>query len=429
MPRMIDLIRVSALPSNLMQSASRGALKVPPDEMIEILVHLATKNPIFGQQAKMTLASWDEAASRAAAANPKTSKEVLEYLITPHNLRPALLPALLENPSVREGLLVDLMESSSKEIIEAMMKSPRINRSPRLLEELKKNPHVHGRKAEHLEEKIAAMPVVYVAEPVEPPAGEVILTTDGETVSGVSEGDEFVVSDDGEVPDEHVNRYLTEHSAEIEKEGDKPFQAIGGVYDEIASEPPETQPAPEPAPESSLQPAPEPVPESSPQPVKAATAPARKPLVAKKPHGSEDEKRGSVLQKIAALDVKGRIQLAMKGTKEERSILIRDGTKLVAVAVLESPKITDGEVEKFAAQKNVLEAVLRAIPMKRRFAKLYPVVRNLIFNPRTPLDLSLGLMKHLLTQDLKHLSGNKEVSETVRKLALKTFKQKNETKK
>ena len=68
--------------------------------------------------------------------------------------------------------------------------------------------------------------------------------------------------------------------------------------------------------------------------------------------------------------------------------------------------------------------MLRQIPMKRRFAKLYPVVRNLVFNPRSPLDLSLGLMKHLLVQDLKNLSGNKEVSDTVRKLALKNFKAK-----
>ncbi len=134
-----------------------------------------------------------------------------------------------------------------------------------------------------------------------------------------------------------------------------------------------------------------------------------------------------MLQKIAKLDIKGRIQLAMKGTKEERSLLIRDGTKIVALAVLDSPKISDGEVEKFASQKNVLEAVLRAIPMKRRFAKNYAIVRNLVFNPRTPLDVSLGLMKNLLVQDLRHLSGNKEVAETVRKLALRMFKQKSES--
>jgi hypothetical protein len=59
--------------------------------------------------------------------------------------------------------------------------------------------------------------------------------------------------------------------------------------------------------------------------------------------------------------------------------------------------------------------------------KNYIVVRNLVANPRTPLDLGLGLMKHLLVQDLKNVSANKEVSETVRKLALKMYKQKLET--
>ena len=120
--------------------------------------------------------------------------------------------------------------------------------------------------------------------------------------------------------------------------------------------------------------------------------------------------------------------LAMRGSKEDRSILIRDATKLVAIAVLESPKITDGEVEAIALQKNVLEAVLRAIPMKRRFAKNYSIMRNLVQNPRTPLDLSLGLMKNMLIHDLKNLSANKEVSDTIRKVALRMFKLKVEKK-
>jgi hypothetical protein len=203
-----------------------------------------------------------------------------------------------------------------------------------------------------------------------------------------------------------LTSFLTEHASEIAAEGDKPFQPIGGIHEVI--------------------------PAAEPQAVAAAVGSAAtlaKPASAvktapKKPTNPEDEQRGSVLQKIAKLDIKGRIQLGMKGTKEERSILVRDGTKVVALAVLDSPKITDGEVEKFANQKNVLEAVLRAIPMKRRFAKNYVVVRNLVANPRTPLDVSLGLMKNLLVQDLRNLSGNKEVSDTVRKLALRMFKQK-----
>ena len=119
-----------------------------------------------------------------------------------------------------------------------------------------------------------------------------------------------------------------------------------------------------------------------------------------------------------------KIKLALRGNHDARTILIRDGTKVVALAVLEAPKLSDGEVEKFASQKNVLQAVLRQIPLKRRFLRNYFVVRNLCAKPRTPLDLGLGLMKNLLINDLKNISANKEVSETIRKLALKMYKQK-----
>ena len=75
MARMIDLIRASAVPANLMNSASKGALSVPPREMIEILVYLAVHNKVFGEQAQLTLAGWDEAASRAAPAIPLRLKK------------------------------------------------------------------------------------------------------------------------------------------------------------------------------------------------------------------------------------------------------------------------------------------------------------------------------------------------------------------
>jgi hypothetical protein len=208
--------------------------------------------------------------------------------------------------------------------------------------------------------------------------------------------------------------YLAEHAGEISAEQDKPFQPIGGTYDELDLD------AEQPLVEDVT---------ATPSSPPAAKSPAhaaslhRSPAP-KKHHTGLETERGTALQKIAKLDVKARIQLALKGNKEERSLLVRDGTKVVALAVLESPKISDGEVEKFAGQRNVLEAVLRGIPMKRRFAKHYGVVRNLVFNPRTPLDVSLGLMKNILVNDLRHLAGNKEVSETVRKLAHKMFKQK-----
>jgi hypothetical protein len=416
MPRMIDLIRASAVPSNLMQAAARGALSVPPGEMIEILVHLALHNKVFGEQAKLTLAGWDEGSSRVAASDPNTSKEVLEYFVAAENLRPALLPALLENPSLREGTLVEAAGSASREVVESMLKSGRVNQSEKILSSLASNPNLTGIETTNLKNKLAAGIVGIANSPEEE-------RVDEDDVMPEMPADEPSGPED--ILDEALKAYFAEHEKEISDNRDKPFQPIGSFHESVVPGSEEPLAA---DPEAPIVAAPSagPVPAVPAAITSAAATGVKKAAVVKKGH---DEGRGSALQKISKLDVKGRIQLAMKGTKEERSILVRDGTKVVALAVLDSPKITDSEVEKFASQRNVLESVLRGIPLKRRFMKHYGIVRNLVFNPRTPIDVSITLIKNLLVQDLKNLSGNKEVSETVRKSALRLFKQKLDTSK
>jgi hypothetical protein len=86
-------------------------------------------------------------------------------------------------------------------------------------------------------------------------------------------------------------------------------------------------------------------------------------------------------------------------------------------------------METFAAMKNIQEAVLRAISTKRNYIKNYGVVRALVNNPKTPLDAVLPLLSHLLVKDLRALAMNKNVVETVRKIALKMFRTKTENKK
>jgi len=418
MPRMIDLIRASAVPSNLMQAAARGALAVPPGEMIEILVHLAIHNKVFGEQAKLTLAGWDEVSSRAAASDPNTSKEVLEYFVSAENLRPALLPALLENPSLAEGTLVQGAGSASREVVERMLKSRRVNQSEKILSSLSSNPNLTGIETTNIKNKLAAGIVILANSPPEE------ARVEDDDVMPEMPADEPAGAED--VLDEALMAYFAEHEKEISANEDKPFQPIGSFYEDFA--PGSEEPlAADPEVPIAAPPATEPAP-AAPATKTAAATGVKKAAVAKKSQGL-DEGRGSALQKISKLDVKGRIQLAMKGNKEERSILVRDGTKVVALAVLDSPKVTDSEVEKFASQRNVLESVLRGIPLKRRFMKHYAIVRNLAFNPRTPIDVSITLVKNLLVQDLKNLSGNKEVSETVRKAALRLFKQKVDTSK
>lgn len=422
MSRMIDLIRASALPSNLMMAASKGSLAVPPEEMLEILVHLANHNKIFGQQAKFTLAGWDEKVSRAAAENPATHKEVLDYMISPHNLRPALLPALLSNSAITEGALITLASAASRDVCEIMYASERAAKSEKIMEALRANPRLARTESAPKQPETAPAPAQAeapepVTEPSPPSVSEETVAQNPPASSAPESAGADVLGQihpeiqvPGDVLDQGILAYLNEHAHEIASDSNKEFQPIGGFYDELIPSVDDILAVP--AGEAAT----------------PAGAAVKKSPAVRKPATAHEQERGSALQKISRLDIKGRIQLAMKGTKEERSLLVRDGTKVVALAVLESPKIADGEVEKIASQKNVLEAVLRAIPIKRRFAKNYAIVRNLIFNPRTPLDLSLTLIKNLLVGDLKNLSGNKEVSETVRKVALRMLRTKTEKK-
>jgi hypothetical protein len=413
MPRMLDLIRASAVSSHQMMSAAKGALHVPPVEMLEILIYVAEHNKIHGEQARITLAGWDETTSKQMAADPDTPKEILDYWLSPKNIRPTLFGLLLENPSVPVSKLSELAAALQGEFIDAMIASPRVRSSMQVLNDMSTNHNLSGVQSARVQALLTGTAYVEPGaeierQQVEPEIADPVPTaTETEAAATITEHEEQLDPETEKV----IVAFITEHAAEIAAEANKPFQPLGGMHE--YEEAPAAEEVKAVAAAASATPAP------------VALAP--KPVVHKKLVNPQDEQRGSVLQKIAKLDIKGRIQLAMKGTKEERSILVRDGTKIVALAVLDSPKITDGEVEKFASQKNVLESLLRAIPMKRRFAKNYAVVRNLVFNPRTPLDVGLGLMKNLLSADLKNLSGNKEVSDTIRKLALRMFKQKCES--
>ena len=187
---------------------------------------------------------------------------------------------------------------------------------------------------------------------------------------------------------DEVLRYELEHADEIAAEANKAFELVGSTTEELA------------------------------EVTAVIAAPA---AAAKTEKGNERE---SILQKIARMKVGERVKLAMLGNKEERGVLIRDGSKVVSSAVLASPKLTDSEVENIAAMKNVQESVLRDIQRSRKFMKNYNVVRNLVNNPRCPLDLSLNMVKLLMVNDLKGLSMNKNVPETLKKVALKNFKEK-----
>jgi len=141
---------------------------------------------------------------------------------------------------------------------------------------------------------------------------------------------------------------------------------------------------------------------------------------------SEEERQQtekvSAVQKIYRLNTAEKLITALKGTREERSILIRDPNRLVATAVLGSPRITEAEIESISAMKSVSDEILRQIGHHREWTKKYTVLNNLVRNPRTPIGIALSMVPRLNPRDIKGISVDRNVPEPVRKQALKFVK-------
>jgi hypothetical protein len=142
----------------------------------------------------------------------------------------------------------------------------------------------------------------------------------------------------------------------------------------------------------------------------------------------DNEKRKTLLQQISVMTVAKRVKFAMMGAADARRVLIRDTNKVVQRAVLQSPRLTDQEVEAFASMTSLTDEILRIIGKSRNFRKNYNVVRNLLNNGKAPLDATLGLLPMLNRTDLKRLGSNKNIPETLRTSAVKLVRQRSQKK-
>lgn len=134
---------------------------------------------------------------------------------------------------------------------------------------------------------------------------------------------------------------------------------------------------------------------------------------------TEEHRTQTLLQRIQRLKLGDKIQLALKGSREIRAILLRDPNKEVAAAVFENPKITENEIEIMAKQKTTPEEVLRMIAKKREWMKKYSIIHAVVINPKTPPAIAVTYVNSLRPKDLLLLENNKFVSEAVRAAAKK----------
>ncbi|NOT28314.1 MAG: hypothetical protein HOP16_19715 [Acidobacteria bacterium] len=129
------------------------------------------------------------------------------------------------------------------------------------------------------------------------------------------------------------------------------------------------------------------------------------------------ERAQGLLDKLAAMNPAQRMSRAMKGTREERTILIRDPNKIVAVAVLSSPKLSEAEVEAIAKMTNVSDEILRIVGNTRAWMKSYRIMSALTRNPKTPQALALNLLSRLQEKDVKMIVTDRNIPDAVRTAA------------
>jgi hypothetical protein len=127
----------------------------------------------------------------------------------------------------------------------------------------------------------------------------------------------------------------------------------------------------------------------------------------------------ATIHRLSVMTVSEKIKAAMRGSREERTILIRDPNKLVSLAVLSSPKVNEREIESYAKMANVSEDVLRVIGTTRAWTKSYSIVRSLAFNPKSPISVSMTLVSRLVEKDVRMLSADRNIAEPVKILARK----------
>lgn len=131
--------------------------------------------------------------------------------------------------------------------------------------------------------------------------------------------------------------------------------------------------------------------------------------------GSEDEAEEAAAKveeapmSIRDMTVPMKIRLATLGNKFDRSMLIRDGKKMVAMAAIKAPGVTDSEAAKYASNNSLVEEVIGYIASRRDWIKQYGTKVALVQNPKTPLPAAMRLMTHLREKDIRLIARSKGV--------------------
>jgi regulator of extracellular matrix RemA (YlzA/DUF370 family) len=372
-------------PQQAQLAAASGLLPLTQSDLLEVLVGLRQSSDAeIAEAAKATLEAQESEDLLTAAKSDETSPSVLDYLATVSDGTREIHEAVILNRNTSDqaiaalasltphGSLLELISSNQQrlvrfpQIIDAILaNSDRSAEAERRARETKQEFFEKERGAQQIAEELRARGKTAAAEFFER----------SELTEGLTVEDAWLIAEHIEVSDAELdNSWLPAER-----------------YEELRAETPEEHAAN----------------------FKRVIEYERIEM------GEVPAERVTLIRRVMFMNARDRMKLAMKGDREARSILIRDSNRVVATAVIKNPRVTDQEVENIAAMRTVADEVLRLIAMNRAWARSYAIIHNLVRNPRSPIPTVITILPRIRTKDLHHLSLNRNVSEAVRRQALR----------
>lgn len=136
----------------------------------------------------------------------------------------------------------------------------------------------------------------------------------------------------------------------------------------------------------------------------------------------DDGKRKSIEMLLRTMSTGQKVAFATKGNKTVRKRLMTDANRVVALAAITSPAITETEIAEAARSRVVHGDVIQYISNQKDFTKNYQIRLALVQNPKTPVPKAMAFVNSLQKRDIKQLAVNKSVPSPIRTLAMKMRK-------
>lgn len=379
---LVERFREGGVPEPLKSAAARGALPVPPEDLLEILALLApVADAAMQQDIVQTVAGITDDVLIASATAADTSPGLLDFLARACFRRPAVLERVLVNAATPDATVQLMAQHASESVLDLLsLNQVRLARSPGILQSMLQNPRMTNsirrrlKEIWELQQREAARPTpaAAAAPPAEAPAPEAPPPA--------------VQAPEAAAPVAAPEAAAPPAVPAAPPLGDEPAVVLPDLGDLADLD-------------------------------ELALSDVEAKILEELKHDDASEEELRLAKKLLTMTIPEKIQLAQFGPREARAILIRDGSKLVQEAVIKSPKITDNEIEKIANMRSIGEDILRMIGNDRESTKNYTVCLNLVRNPKCPQMLSIQLMQKLQNRDLQFIQKDKNIPDMIRRQA------------